>query len=164
MEVTSRAQRAKSLPCQEKTLQPSRTAMATPIRIPLQKARDPRSRSLSPTAHSARKGGRGMGILEKCSPGATRFEGRRRNRTISCDDPNLLTSCPNSSSTAMPPLPFLILLISPQLQFPPLFLSGRASVGWTFRNVESVNREEGREKVSIHVPQPPPQIRNPLLL
>ena len=159
MEVTSRAQRAKTLPCQEKTLATFARRNGDPNTDPCRKpkTRD-HGRGRGRSLRDRGKEGRGMGILEKCSPGATRFEGRRRNRTISCNDPNLLTSCPNSSSTAMPPL---ILLISPQLQFPPLFLSG--VVGWTFRNVESVNREEGQEKVSIHVPQPPPQIRNPLL-
>ena len=161
MEVTSRARSVPSrYHAKKKTPATFAHRNGDPNTDPFQEPQDLRSRSRSSTPRG--KEGRGKGILEKCPLGATRFEGRRRNRTISCDDPNLLTSCPNSSSTAMPLL-LILLLISPQLQFPPLFLSGRASVGWTFRNVESVNREEGREKVSIHVPQPPPQIRNPLL-
>ena len=116
MEVTSRA---RSVPSRYHAKKKTPATFAHRNGDPNTEARDPRSRSRSPTPRS-RKGRKGKGIPEKCSPGATRFEGRRRNRTISCDDPNLLTSCPNSSSTA-------ILLISPQLQFPPLFLSGRAS-------------------------------------
>ena len=152
-----RAQRAKSLPCQEKTLQPSRTAMATPIRT---HAGTPRPEITVAVAHSTRKG-RGMGILEKCSLEATRFEGRRRNRTISCDDPNLLTSCPNSSSAAMPLLLILLISSRPNFNFrPSSSLAGRRLDLQKRRRFCQQGRREGE---GVDSRSAAPQIRNPLL-